>query len=56
MQTKFIDKITINISPLYLGICLLISIFVDINVGEGIWCNIMVVTVIETLNCFLYLY
>ena len=55
MQTKFIDKITINISPLYLGICLLISAFVDINIGEGIWCNIMAVTVIETLNCF-YIY
>lgn len=56
MQTKFIDEITINISPLYLCICLLISTFVDINMAEGIWCNIMVVTVIEMLNCFLYLY
>lgn len=56
MQTKFIDEITINISPLYLCICLLISIFVDINMAEGILCNIMVVTVIETLNYFLYLY
>ena len=55
MQTKFIDEITIDISPLYLCICLLISTFVDINMGEGIWCNIMAVTVIETLNCF-YIY
>lgn len=55
MQTKFIDEITINISPLYLCICLLMSTFVDINMAEGIWCNIMVVTVIETLNCF-YIY
>ena len=55
MQTKFIDEITIDISPLYLCICLLISTFVDINMGEGIWCNTMVVTVIEMLNCF-YIY
>ena len=55
MQTKFVDEITINISPLYLCICLLMSTFVDINMAEGIWCNIMVVTVIETLNCF-YIY
>lgn len=55
MQTKFVDEITINISPLYLCICLLIYVFVDTNMGGGIWCNMMGVTIIETLNCF-YIY